>query len=58
VKVTIHVSTIGEVSAARTAAEATLQPGDELEVIVGQVSARTAEVQPSRQAVGHPAQAK
>jgi hypothetical protein len=58
VKVTIHVATIEEVPAAREAAEASLAEGDELEIVVGQSTAKPAESQPQRQAVGHPAQTR
>lgn len=56
-KIVVHIPTIEAVPEARTAAEATLQEGDELEIIVAG-GVRPAEPQPQSQAVGHPVQVK
>lgn len=53
-KVTLHVASVEEVAEARAAAEASLQEGDELEIVVGQPTASApAELQPQVQAVGY-----
>lgn len=51
-RVTVHVSSVEEVASAREKAEASMQDGDELEIIVGQPVARPAERQEARPAGG------
>ena len=53
-KVVVHVKSADEIAAARTAAEASMQDGDELEIIVAQRVALPAERQPARPAGGAP----
>lgn len=53
-RIVVNVASVEEVPAAREAAEATMQEGDELEIVVGSnAPARPAETQPMRQAVGY-----
>lgn len=54
-RVVVHVRSPDEIADARAAAEATMQEGDELEIIVAQPVARAAERQEARPADGTPA---
>lgn len=54
-RVTVHVSTPDEIPAARAAAEAVMQDGDELDIIVAQRMPVAAERQAARPAGGVPA---
>ena len=53
-KITAHVQSIDDVAETRTAAEAAMQPGDELEIIVAGLSPAPAERQEARPAAGIP----
>lgn len=51
-RITVYVSTVEEVPAARAAAEEAMIEGDELEIIVAMPVARPAERQDARPAAG------
>ena len=57
-KITVNVTNVDDVADARTAAEAQMQPGDELEIIVSPPAPRPVERTERRPAGGTPASMK
>lgn len=57
-KITVYVASVDEVAPARTAAEAQMQAGDELEIIVSPPAPLPAERNERRPAGGTPASMK